>query len=177
MKKIFSQKGITFTELLVYVAVFSIVFGIIISFFLWTTESNTKIKAKRETLDNSRRAMEIIGYEIKNAKSVYTPTSTFGSHPGQLSLETTKYLADNETNSYIDFFLCGTQLCMKKESQVPIPLTSEQVVVSNLIFTQVVTSSIPSIQINLRIEYNTSDPRPAHKALISATSTFSLRSY
>lgn len=116
--------------------------------------------------------------EIKEAKSIYFPTSVFDSHPGQLSLETIKYLPEGEIKTYIDFYLCGTQLCLKKESQDPIALTSDRVKISNLIFSQIATTStIPSIQINLKIDYKSPAARPEYQASFNTTSTISLRSY
>jgi len=171
------QKSFTLMEVLIYIAVLAIVVLIVFSFFLWATRANTKAKAMREVLDNARRAMEIMTYEIKEAKSIYTPTSTFDSHPGQLSLETKKYLPEGETTSYIDFYLCGFQLCLKKESQDPVTLTSDRVEVSNLMFSRIVTSGIPSIQINLEIDYKNPTGRPEYQASITSTSTASLRSY
>jgi len=171
------QKSFTLTEVLIYIAVLAIVVLIVFSFFLWATRANTKAKAMREVLDNARRAMEIMTYEIKEAKSIYTPTSTFDSHPGQLSLETKKYLPEGETTSYIDFYLCGVQLCFKKESQNPITLTSDRAEVSNLMFSRIVTSGIPSIQISLEINYKNPTGRPEYQASITSTSTASLRSY
>jgi len=176
MKKL-QPLGFTLTEVLVYVAILSIIILAISGFLTWTMRTNTKAKAMRETQDNARRAMEIMTYEIKEAKSIYTPTSVFDSHPGQLSLETAKYLPEGEKSTYIDFYLCGTQLCLKKESQNPIALTSNRVEVKNLVFSQIVTGSAPSIQINLKIDYKTEAARPEYQASFITTSTVSLRSY
>ena len=71
--------------------------------------------------------METMVYDVKEANSIYTPTSMFDSHPGQFSLETKKYLPTGEVSSYVDFFICGDHLCFKKESQDPISLTSDNV--------------------------------------------------
>jgi len=171
------KKGFTLIEMLIYIAVLSIIILAVSSFFLWTVRSNTKAKAMRETQDNARRIMEIMTSEIKEAKNIYTPTSIFDSHPGQLSLETTKYLPEGETKSYIDFYLCEERLCLKKESQNPITLTSDQVKVSNLVFTQIVSGEIPSIQIDLRIDFKDTTGRPEYQASVNLKSTASLRSY
>ena len=82
------KKSFTLIEVLIYIAVLAIIVSVASSFFLWVIRANTKTKAMREVLDNTRRAMEIMTYEIKEAESIYVPTSTFDSHPGQLSLET-----------------------------------------------------------------------------------------
>ena len=153
--------GFTLLEILVYIAILSLVLLLICSFIFWMNQSNAKTKAKREALESSRRALEIMTYEIKAAKSVYTPTTSLN----QLSLEIYKYLPNDEDDSFIDFFLCGSRICLKKEAQNPIFLTSDTVEVKLLEFSQVSTNGSPSIKISLTIDN------------INLTSTVSLRSY
>ena len=167
------KKGFTLLEILVYIGVLGIIIVAISSFLIWATQSNTKAKVMRETLDNARRAMEIMTYEIREAKNIYTPTST----STQLSLEITHYLPERETRSYIDFYLCNFHLCLKKESQNPISLTSDNVEVENLSFTQVITNGVPSVQINLKLDYKNPNNRPEYQATVELNSTVSLRSY
>lgn len=167
------KKGFTLIETLVYVGILSIIVTVIFSFLIWSVRSSTKIKVMRETSDNARRAMEIMVYEIKEARTIYTPTST----STQLSLETLHYLPTGEDTTYIDFYICGTQLCLKKESQSPIALTSDKVEVGNLFFTPVVTGETPSVQIELKIDYKNPNSRPEYQASVDLKSTASLRSY
>jgi len=167
------NKAFTLMEILVYIGVLGIIISTVISFLIWASHSNTKVKVMRETLDNARRAMEIMTSETKTAKSIYTPTTT----SNQLSLETTRYLPEGEKTTYLDFYLCDYHLCLKKESQNPISLTSDRVEVKNLVFTQVITGDIPSIQINLKVDYKNPTNRPEYQASVELTSTASLRSY
>jgi len=171
------KNSFTLIEMLVYIGILVIILTVIFSVLIWSIHSNTKARVMEETLDNTRRAMEIMSYEIREAKSVYDPTSVFGSHPGQLSLETTHYLPEGEKTTYIDFYLCDSQLCLKKESQNPIPLTSGNVEVKNLIFTKIMTGDIPSAEINLQIDYKNPNNRPEYQASSSLKSTISLRPY
>lgn len=172
MKILFSKKGFTLTELLVYIAILTIIILAISSFLLWTIRSNNKAKAMRETLDGARRVMEIIAYETKEAKAVYAPTTT----STQLSLETTHYLPDEEETTYIDLYLCDTQICLKKESQSPIVLSLDNIEVKTLSFTQIATTSNrPSIQVNLTMDYKSSPTVPAYQASVNLISTISLR--
>jgi len=131
--------------------------------------SNTKTKAEREVLENARRALEIMTYEIKGAKNVYEPTTV----SDQLSLETYRYLPNDEDNTFIDFFLCDFRICLKKESQDPIFLTSDAVKVEQLEFRQISTNGSPSIKIDLTVRYNNLKYFPS----IDLTSTVSLRNY
>ena len=167
------KKGFTLIETLVYIGILTIVVAAIFSFLIWSVRSSTKVKVMRETLDNARRVMEIIVYETKEARAVYVPTSS----STQLSLETLHYLPSGEDTTYIDFYICGTQICFKKESQSPIALTSDRVEVTDLVFTRVVTEQIPSVQIELEIDYKNLSSRPEYQASVNLKSTVSLRNY
>jgi len=167
------KKGFTLVEILVYIGIFFLVVTIIISFVFWLVRSNAKLKVMRETLDNANRAMDIIIYETKMAKSIYTPTTS----SDQLSLETTSYLPEEEETTYIDFYLCDSALCFKKESQDPVALTSDSVEITNLVFTRIVSGEADCIQIDLSVNYKNPGNRPEYRALVDLTSTVSLRIY
>lgn len=167
------ERSFTLIEVLVYIGILSLIVAAIFTFLTWSIRSSVKAKVMREASDNARQAMEIMIYEIKEARTVYLPTST----SSQLSLKTFHYLPGGEDITYIDFYLCGTQLCLKKESQNPIALTSDKVEVSNLVFTRVVTGRIPSVQIELKIDYKNPHSRPERQASVNLKSAASLRSY
>ena len=167
------KKAFTLVEILVYLGIFFLVITIIISFVFWLVRSNTKLKVMREALDNANRIMEIITYETKGAKSIYTPTT----NSNQLSLETTNYLPEGEETTYIDFYLCDSALCFKKESQDPVVLTSDSVEITNLVFTRIVSGQADCIQIHLSISYKNPGNRPERRALVDLSSTVSLRVY
>jgi type II secretory pathway pseudopilin PulG len=164
------EKGFSTVELLVFISILLLVFLIVTGFIFWFNFSNSKAKADREVLENSRSAMETMAYEIKWAESVYTPTTT----SSQLSLKTYDYLPSLEETSYIDFFLCGTRICFKKESYDPIFLTSDAIEVTALEFTHISTNGSESVRIRLAATYkNSSSPGSS----VDFTSTSALRSY
>lgn len=154
-------KGFTLVEVLVSITLFFIISLAISSLFFLMHNVNVKTKANREALDNARRAMEIITYEIKGAKSIYTPTIT----ANQLSLETSRYLSSGENSTFIDFFICGSNICFKKESQSPVSLISDSVQATDLQFSQVLNGTVPSVKITLTV------------SSVTLTSTASLRNY
>mgnify|MGYP001587548206 FL=1 len=155
-------------EVLVSVTVFSIVLLAVVSFLFAIRTSSSKTKADREAVENARRVLDVMAYEIKHAKSVYTSTTT----SGQLSLETTKYLLNNEDHAFIDFFLCGSGICLKKESQNPVILTSDSIQVTSLVFTRILNGTIPSVKIDLTL----SSSEASSSSSVNLTSTVSLRS-
>jgi len=167
------QKSFTLMEMIIYLAVFSIIIVVILAFIFWFINANAKSKAMRETLMNARKAMEIIIHEINSASSIYTPTTS----TAQISLETLNYLPTGEYTSYIDIYKCGLAVCLKKESQNPEALTSESINVDNLSFTKILTGSIYSFQIILDVSYNNPSSQPQYQAAVSLTSTAALRGY
>lgn len=179
-KKIGSEKflkGFTLIEVLVYIAVLTIIVLAISSLLIWAIRSGAKAKAMRETLNNAERAMAIMVHETKEAKGIYTPTSLFDAHPGQLSLETTKYSSLEEETIFLDFYLCQDKLCLKKESQDPFVLTSDSVEISNLVFSEVFSGQAPSLQIDLIVSYKNPQNRPEYSASVNLRSTVSLIFY
>lgn len=166
------NNGFSLLETLIYVALVAITLLLIGTFVFWFNYSNSKTKAQRESLENAQRAMDAMLFEIKGAKSIYVPTSG----ENQISLETSKYLPEGETNSFVDFFTCGTRICMKKESDAPIFLTSETVEVVQLKFTRAEINFMPLVRIELSLKYASAPGGGAGSSLVNLISTASLRS-
>jgi len=165
------EKGFTLLEIVIYITILTLVLLSVSSFIFYLNLANNQATGDREVSENARRVLEEISYEINGATSIYTPTTS----ANQLSLETSKYLPAGETTTYIDFFICGSRICLKKESQNPIFLTSDTVQVSNMTFTQVATNGFTSIKVNLTMNYKNkiNNVQPS----INITSTVSLRNY
>lgn len=171
IKKKFKHKnsaGFTLVEILVSLAIFSIILLTITSSFLAMQKTISKTKANMHVTENARRALNRIAYEIKSSKGVYTPTTT----ATQLSLETTKYLPEGEINTFVDFFLCGNAICFKKESQNVTILTPDSIQITNLNFLQLSTGTNNSVQTSLTANYKGDE-----NSSINLTSTASLRNY
>lgn len=172
-----SPNGFTLLEMLIYIAVISLVIGAVGAMLLWSVRSQAKMKMISEVSWQGERALAVMTKEIREAAGVYTPTSVFGVHPGQLSLQTAGSVPPGENFGYIDFFLCGTRLCLKRESQNPIALTSDSVVVDNLVFSLVsATADFASVQIALTLRYNSPAQQPGYQASVSFQSSSAIRS-
>lgn len=164
------SKGFTLIELLVYISIFSVVFAIIISFVTWAYQTNIRSAVQRELSEDIRNVMNVMSKEIRQAKNIYNPLST----ETQLSLRVLGNLPQGESYSYIDFFLCENRVCLKKESQNPIALTSEKTEVNKLKFT-IVNSD--SVQIFLSLKRKNSFAVLGEYSFTEATSTVFLRLY
>ncbi len=165
-----NNKGFSLIEMLLYLGIFVILFALIISFVTWVYKINIRSTIKRELSSDIRNVMDIIGREIRQAESIYSPLTSLS----QLSLKTNYYLPVDEPFSYIDFFVCGDQICFKKENQDPVSLISEKTTLKELSFK---ITDFNAVTIYLSLErkdpFGLFSPQP----LSQATSTFSLRSY
>ncbi|KKT25031.1 MAG: hypothetical protein UW11_C0036G0006 [Parcubacteria group bacterium GW2011_GWA2_43_9b] len=169
--------GFTLLEMLIYVALVATVMSSVVFFGIWVIQVGVKSRINSEVMGNARSAMETMVYEIKKSQSVYAPTSVFDSSLGQLSLEQTKDAGSDESSGFIDFFICGQALCLKREKINPVALTNNSVRVTSLIFSQRLNSTDnPSIQIQLRVE-SASSTKPEYTGLIDLTTTANLRFY
>ncbi len=161
--------GFTLVEVMVSVALLAIISLMVTSAMMWMFSTGDRSKADSALLESGRRMLDQISYEIKGAEGVYASTTT----ASQLSLETNRYLPTGETSSFVDFFLCGSALCLKKESQNPMTLTPNDVQVTAFSVTQLSNGTIPSIRIALTLQSTSG----TQQATTTITSTTSLRKY
>jgi type II secretory pathway pseudopilin PulG len=171
-----NKKGFTLIELIIYVATLAMVITLLTLFVFNLIKVQAKIRIGKEVSENSQRAMEIILWEIRHAQGVYPPTSFFDSHPGQLSLETTKNTPPGEETTYLDFYLDeNDRLCLKREGAEAEPLVSENVKINNLVFNHLIASSTESVRIELSAIYNHPSEKITYQATTTLISSASLR--
>lgn len=169
------QSGFTLIEVLIYATIFVIIGVVISSYFIQIVNVTETSRRARESNDNASRAMNVITQEIKHATAVYTPTSVFGTNPGQLSLETTRDLPAEENTTYVDFYLDDEGIYLKREGQAGELITSEKVKVTTFTFTHLTGGTDTSVQVNLTVEYI--DAASGPKTPVTLTQTASLRSF
>jgi len=167
------KKGFTLIEMVVYAALLVLIVGAISVLLFGTLKSHAKTRVTRDVMHNITLAVDAVFLEVKEAEDIYDSTTS----TDQLSLVTTKNIPTGETVTYVDFFICDTRLCIKRENQSPIALTSESVEIRSLEFKKVVTGLIPSIQMTLLIGSNNPNNRPELEAEIETISVVSFRTY
>ncbi|OHA62468.1 MAG: hypothetical protein A3E07_03710 [Candidatus Wildermuthbacteria bacterium RIFCSPHIGHO2_12_FULL_45_9] len=167
-----SSRGFTFIEAIAYIAALSIVVMAVFLFLVWVMQVHAKNIVLRETLENAERAMDLILLEAREAEGLYIPTFT----ATQLSLVSNRHVPSSETSTYIDLFLCGERICMKKEFEYPIALTSDDIRITNLEFRVVATdANIPSLYVTVTAEYDGPAGKPEFEAEVTLTSAVSFR--
>ncbi|MFH1461228.1 MAG: type II secretion system protein [Patescibacteria group bacterium] len=172
-----NKTGFTLIELIIYITTFAIVAVFLILFVFNLIDVQTKIKISKEVLENSQRAMEIMLWHIRHSQNVYLPTSSFGSHPGQLSLETAQNKPQGEETTYLDFYLDENgRICFKQEESEAVALTSEKIKINNLVFNYLIDSNNnKSVRIELSAIYNHPGGGITYQATSTLVSTANLR--
>ena len=167
------QKAFTLAETIIYLAIFGVIIISLFSAAVWVYRFNGKMQIVREDTNSGRQALEIISYEARSAQEIYASTT----NASQLSLKTAHYLSTGETASFIDFFQCGARLCLKTESTPePIPITSDSLVVSSLVFQRIAAgSAASSLQISLTLEHQHSSAQAEDSFKVSFVTAVSLR--
>lgn len=173
-----ASKGLTLVSLLVYITLFAMVTAMLARLISGLLHANTQAQLAGEVLDNAQSAMATIAQEIQQADGVYTPTSAFGSHPGQLSLATTQNLPADETITYLDFYLDDEHLYLKRETAAAALLTSERVKLDNLVFTHLNPASpYPAIRVSATFSANAPGSDTQSQTTLTLTKTVALRAY
>lgn len=148
------EKAFTLVEILIYIAILSIIGGAIIFGALKLVEFYNISRFDKEVLMNAHLALNKISGEAKYASSIYLPTSTTNS---QISFETYINPPEGESKTYVDFYLNEGKLCIKREGQNVQILTSEKVEITSLTFDYLASSLQPSsVKTTITIRYKTS---------------------
>lgn len=174
--KLKAERGFTLIEMLFYAAIVSAIAGVLTLSVANNLKAYSKAEARQNILVNANDALRLIIDEIKYAKSIYTPTSVFGSNSGQLSLETALNVPAGETTTYVDYYLDGGRIYEKRESQTASPLTSDRVTVTSLLFTDsIATTTKDSITVQIRAKINTPNSLVENQASTTVQSTAAIR--
>lgn len=166
------KRGFTLAEIVVYTALLSIVLTSLFAVVNWVYKINSKMQIVREVTNNARQAMEAMAYEIRSAEAIYASTT----NSTQLSLKTKHYLPGGESLAYIDFFQCGSRLCLKTESNPPWPITAEKLTIMALNF-QRISQGAPSgsLKIHFELGYYPSSGMTGDNFIVKLDSTTALR--
>jgi Tfp pilus assembly protein PilV len=156
-----AKDGFSLIEFVIYTALLAIVVMFLFQFLLGALSSESRSRVREEVLSNTIGAINTIDFEIRHGTSIYDPTSDFVSDPGQLSLFTKKDPVAGETDAYVDIFVDSEQrLCVRKEIAGTQCITSDNVVVTSLVFERIELADLTEdgVKTILSIEYNTTDP-------------------
>ncbi len=177
-----NQKGFTFIELIVYIAIASMVLvsAVGIGWNLITNEAN--VIGKQEAYSNARTVMNHFKINIREADDVITGSSTFNTHPGVLTLDYPGAGTDVVFDTYTKNVTVGGQattirkLRIKEGAAAAVDITSDQVDVTDFTLTNLTRGSeSKNINIELTIEKANPGNDPNFDASILVETALSVR--
>ncbi len=174
-----THRGFTLIEILIYIGLVS-VFLIICTSFAWTA-INSKIKSQAilEVQQNARLAIERMVQEIHAAKDINIAQSDFDinlafpENAGRKLSLVMEYAGIDPTEFDVSFNI----LQIKQETSGPYALTSSNVKVTDLTFTNLstVNNKTRNIRIRLAIEHINPEDREPWEASVTLETTAELR--
>jgi Tfp pilus assembly protein PilW len=161
-KKYIHKSGFTIIELLLYVAISSIILLVSSLFFLTLLEARTKNQVIAEVEQQGIQIMQIITQTIRNADTINSPT--IGTSGASLSVNTT---ISSTTPSVFD--LSSGVIRIKEGTNAVINLSNSKVVVSNLSFSNLSRASTPGV---IKISFTISAVNNSNRNEYSFSSPF-----
>ena len=169
-------QGFTLIELVIYIAILGTVLLSFTYFGLNVAGTRNKVNVVEEVQANGRIALAVLSQRIRDATGVNTSTSVFGANPGGgvLSLMMADVPTKNPTVFRLDAVSKALQI--QEGTANAIFITSLQVQVTNLVFTNLTsTGSRANIRIELTISYNNPSGDPNFSYTASWTTTVGAR--
>lgn len=173
-----NQRGFTLISALVYIILLAVVAAMLSRVAADFLRLNTQGQVIGEVTDNAQRVFEIMTQEIQRASAVYTPTSVFDTHPGQLSVVTTNNLPTDETVTYVDIFVDDGRLYLKREGSDPELITSQRVRVDNFVITHLnADPNHVAVRFSYTLTYDSPDTSLTTPVSLAITTTVATRAY
>lgn len=175
-------KGFSLVELIVYIAIASMVLVTVVNVAWSIMISNSNTQGKRDTYFNARQVMQQMQTKIREADDVITGSSTFGSHPGALTLDYPAGNTDVVFDTYTKSVTIGGQSTTIRKLQMKVglndyvDLTTDKVNVTNFVLTNLTRGTEPpNIKIELTIQKANPGNDPNYDASIAVETAISLR--
>lgn len=120
------KNGFTLIEVVVYVGALGILVLALSNLTLSTIKGYRLAKIRENLATSADIVTGTFLRESRNAFKIYTPTSIFNSDSGELSL-ITGFQTTNKTEpiTYVDIYLAGGRVWLKRENEQPQALTGD----------------------------------------------------
>jgi len=155
-----TSSGFTLVETLIYIAIIGMVVSAFVMFAFSILSTRNKTYVSQEVQANVRTALGIIDRTIKSSVGINIASSTFGSDPGELYV-----VVDDITKNPTVFSLSEDdgilRITESTSSPMIIPITGDEVKVTNLVFTNLTGSSTrKNIGVDMTVEYDNESNDP-----------------
>lgn len=148
MNKSYSNSGLSMMEAVVYIAIFAFLFVLVVNVLITMSGSFAELERFRQVTTGGALGLERIAREARDAVSINTSLSTFGSNPGILVLNT---VDEDEEAHIVRFYGSGGTLYVQLDSASAERLTGDDVAVSNLVFRNLSSTESDAVKIELQV--------------------------
>jgi len=159
---ILKKPGFTLVEVLLYLALLSIVIGVVASFVTVTLNFKARTYAISEVEQCGNQIILMISRSIRNGTAINSPS--IGTSSSSLSINTT-----TPVNNPTQFILSGTTLNMQEGATPAFALTPATIRVTSLTFTNVAR---PGTNGTIRIQMTLSFSNPNNRQESNYSQTF-----
>ena len=155
MESLFNKgrRGFSLIEMVVYISILTFMLVIVLEVVFSVTRSQRVIRSVRDIENSALVSLERIERETRGAESISTASSTLGTSPGVLVLNS---LDEEGGSRTVEFSLLNGQLRLKEDGVDTGALTASGTVVTNLVFRRFASSTVEGIKTELTIESGTS---------------------
>jgi Tfp pilus assembly protein PilE len=143
-----SKSGYSIVEIIIYIAVFTVLTTVVMNAFIVLTSFYAQNRTHHDLLENGNSVMERMSREIRNADNIRTSTSTFGTSPGALDLEN---YVDVTTSTYVKFSTTNGELNLSVNNTNLGNLLSANVQVTSLVFRKITTTNSTAVKIEMTL--------------------------
>lgn len=144
MKRSKTNTAYSLIEIIIYMAVLVMVMVVLVNSIFDMVGSSSLFTAGRLMTSSAQTSLERMANEIQNAISVDIAGSSFNSHPGRLTLNTTDSSGSAMT---IEFLIESGQLKVKKNGGTAETLVTTGTTVTNLVFRFIDTTISEGVKI------------------------------
>ena len=148
MKKTNFTSGYSIVEIIIYIAVFAVLVTVVMNSFIVLTSFYNQNRTHHDLLENGNSVMERLSREVRTANNVRTGTSTFGSHPGVLDLDSTDA---SDVAQIVKFSTTNGALNLSVNNTNMGNLLAPNIQVDSLVFRQITTTNSSAIKIELTL--------------------------
>ncbi|MBI2052873.1 MAG: prepilin-type N-terminal cleavage/methylation domain-containing protein [Candidatus Ryanbacteria bacterium] len=145
------QRAFSLIEIIIYLAILGLVVVGFGTYVLSISSSRQKTDVVVKVQANARISLDTIAQKIRAARSINIGSSVFNTDPGVLSLA----MSDASKNpTIINLDRDNGILQVQEGAGSPAAVTSKEVAITNLVFTNIATPGVRSnIRIQITVEY------------------------
>ncbi len=149
MKPLNLKSGYSIIEIIIYVAVFAVITLVIMNSFIVLVSFFNQTRTNHDLVKNGNIALDRMSYEIRLANNIRTGTSTLGSSPGVLDLDS---VDSGGTAQTVKFDVSSGDLNLSYNSTLQASILAPNIDVTSLIFRKITTTNSTAVKVEITLQ-------------------------